>query len=32
MCIDFVHLAGHTPFDVVCDEVFHVWPPVVGLN
>ena len=27
--INFCHLAGGASFDVLCDECFHVWPPVV---
>ena len=29
MHIDFVHLAGHIAFDIGCDEVMHVGPPVM---
>ena len=29
--VDFVHLTRGTAFDVVCDKVFHVGPPVILL-
>jgi hypothetical protein len=31
MSIYFVHLAHCTSFDICCDKVFYVWPPVMGL-
>jgi hypothetical protein len=31
MSVYFVHLAGCASFNVSHDEVFYVWPPVVGL-
>ena len=31
MSVYFIHLAACTTFDVGCNEVFHVWPPVMGL-
>ena len=30
MSVYFIHLAGCTTFDVLCDKVAHVWPPIVG--
>ena len=32
VAIDFGHLACCTSLDVLGDEGFHVWPPVVGSN
>ena len=32
MCVEFIHLAGGTPFDVGGDKVFHVRLPVAGVN
>jgi len=32
MSVYFVHLAGGASFDIICNKVPHVWPPVVGLN
>jgi len=32
MCVDFVHLTGCAAFDIGCNEVAHVGPPVVLLN
>ena len=31
MSVDFIHLAHGTSFDIGSDEVFYVWPPVMGL-
>jgi len=31
MSVYFVHLAGCTTLDIGCNEVFHVWPPGMGL-
>jgi hypothetical protein len=30
--VDFVCLAGGAAFDVGCYKVFHVWPPVIGVD
>ena len=32
MSVDFVHLTGCTTFDIVGYKVFHVGPPVEGLD
>ena len=32
MSVDFIHLAGCATFDIVGYEVFHVGPPVEGLD
>ena len=32
MCVDFVHLTCCTTFDVGCNKVFHVRPPVMRSN
>ena len=32
VCVNFIHLAGGTPFDVGGDKVFHVRLPVAGVN
>jgi hypothetical protein len=32
MSVYFVHLAGRASFNVSGDEVFHVGPPIVGLD
>jgi hypothetical protein len=29
VCVDFVHLACHASFNVLCDVVAHAWPPVI---
>ena len=29
MCVDFISLTGCTAFDIGCDEVAHMGPPVV---
>jgi len=31
MSVDFIYLAHGTSFDIGSDEVFYVWPPVMGL-
>ena len=31
MSVDFIHLASGASFDIGSNEVFHVWPPVMGL-
>ena len=32
MSVYFVHLAGRTSFHISSNKVFHVGPPVVGLD
>ena len=32
MYVNFVHLAGCTAFDIGCNEVMHVGPPVMLFN
>jgi hypothetical protein len=32
ICVDFVHLAVGTAFDVLGDVIVHAWPPVILSN